>query len=256
MDTNRCLRCGTPHEPDAIVCFTCGAPIGETETPTNPVPIVKVPRPAPRPSGPAPATAPADTASASPIAPAATSTAAANVSTPRSRRRWPLFAIVGVLVLVVAGGSAYVVRALTAPPPLPSQAVYRDAGHRFHFQRPALWLVTATADGVRLTDSSGASTAIITFAAPTAGEDAAAAANALAAQSGLNAAPARQIGGVLWEQRSGQVTGTDGVVRQTTIFVTLRAGMLYTIELSSPVASYTAIDNLVYEPLLASFTFD
>lgn len=38
----RCLRCGTPYEPDDTVCYHCGAPIGETEGDTAPVKVVRV----------------------------------------------------------------------------------------------------------------------------------------------------------------------------------------------------------------------
>ncbi|HEX6798341.1 MAG TPA: hypothetical protein VF116_11585 [Ktedonobacterales bacterium] len=39
-----CLRCGAPYEPDDTVCYTCGAPIGETEGDTAPVKIVRTNR--------------------------------------------------------------------------------------------------------------------------------------------------------------------------------------------------------------------
>jgi hypothetical protein len=77
----------------------------------------------------------------------------------------------------------------------------------------------------------------------------------LASQQGLNAAPTTQLAGATWEQRAGQATGRDGVVRATTIYVTLRGGQVYVITLSSPLATFSSTNTLVYQPLLASFQF-
>lgn len=255
-----CLRCGAPYEPAQTVCFKCGAPIGETRSSTQPVPAVNVPR-AEASGQPAAASAPvgAAAATATPAVPAAATGAAPARQTPRparTRRRGGLIVLlVCVLVLAAGGGAAYIVRALTATPPVASASVYRDPQHRFSFQRPALWQVTSSADGVTMTDSSGASTAQVTVAAPLADETAQSHARTLAAQLGLTSAPPQRIAGQQWEQLTGQVTGTDGAVRQMAVYVTLHDGDLYTIRLSSPVASYDSTNNLVFTPLLASFAF-
>lgn len=258
-ETETCLRCGTPYEPGQTVCFKCGAPIGETRSSTQPVPAVRVPR-AEQPSRPTPAPvtyAPAPAAPSPASAPVATKETDERALQPANKRaRGGLIVLLVCLVVLAAGGgAAYAVRALTAPAPLSSATLYADPHHRFHFQRPTLWLVTPAADGVTITDSDGASTATVTVATPAAGETAQALAGTLATQLGLAGAPAQQIAGQQWEQRAGQVTGADGAVREVVVYVTLHGGDLYTIQVSSPVASYTSTNNLVFEPLLASFAF-
>jgi hypothetical protein len=177
----------------------------------------------------------------------------------RKKRRWPLVALVAVLIPLVAVGAAYVVRGVTAGPPVAHETIYRDPQHRFSFQRPALWHLIALPNGVTLTDSDNTSTitstATITVEQPMPGEVAKAHADTLATQQTLTAAPAQQIGGDTWEQRSGQVTGADGAVREVVVFVTLHEGQLYVIQLSSPLNSFSGVNSLVYQPLLASFTF-
>lgn len=256
-DGETCLRCGADYEPGQTVCFKCGAPIGETRASTQPVPAVKVPR-AEEPGQPAPAHAGTAVGAAAAQVVAAPATLAGD-ATPRPsrgrRRGGTVVILVCILVLVAGGGAAYVVRGLTAAPPVASTSVYHDPRHRFSFQRPTLWLVTAASDGVTMTDSSGASTAQVSVAAPQAGETAQSHAQALATRLGLSGAAEQQIAGQQWEQRSGQVTGTDGAVRQVTVYVTLHGGELYTIQCSSPVASYDSTNNLVFAPMLASFTF-
>lgn len=251
MDGDTCLRCGAPYTPGQTVCFKCGAPLGETRPNTQPVPAIKIPQPEPpaepeRPHAPPslPVRSTAAPAIAEPAAPVAKRT-----------RRWPLVALIIVLVLAAIGGGAYLVRALTAAPPIATQTLYQDPLHRFRFERPTLWTVTSTADGVTLTDSTGASTVKVTVDPPNPGETAQSHADAAAQEQGLSAAPEQTFGGDTWEQRTGQITGADGAVRQTVIYVTLHSGLIYTIEISSPVASFTSVNNLVYQPLLASFQF-
>ena len=261
MATQTCLRCGAPAAADATVCFTCGAPIGEVETPTQPVPIPRIPSSAESPADEpyAPAEARVGATAAVAVAPRRLSLGRGAGGAPAARRRWPLIALVAVLLVAALGGIGYVVYASLGSlsgAPVAQKSTYHDPHHRFAFTQPALWLTSAGADGVLLTDSDGTSTARITIAAPTAGEDAAAHADALATQrGGLSSAPARSFAGAAWEQRTGQVTGSDGAVRQVVVLVTLHSGTLYTIEFSSPVASFAGIDNLVYQPLAASFTF-
>lgn len=255
-----CLRCGAPYEPGQTVCFKCGAPIGETRASTQPVPAVKVPR-ATEPSQ--PAATPAAGAPGLPVAMQTTSSPAAHAQRePRreSKRRRGGFIVLLVCVLVLAagGGAAYAVRTLNAPASVSSITVYADPQQRFSFHRPTLWLVTPSPDGVLMTDSDGASTAKVTVTTPAANETAQIHAQSLAAQLGLSDATPQvpqQIAGQQWEQRSGQVTGSDGAVRQMVVYVTLHSGLLYTIQLSSPVASYSSTNNLVFQPLLASFSF-
>lgn len=246
-----CLRCGAPYEPGQTVCFKCGAPIGETRSSTQPVPAVKVPRAEqPAPPTETPALAPVQ------VAPGAPAVAQAVPSPAKRRRRGGLIvALVCVIVLAAGGGAAYLARALTAPPSIASQTVYHDPQHRFSFQRPTLWLVTPSADGVALTDTDGVSTVRVTVAVPAADETAQTHAQSLATQLGLLAGTPQQIAGTSWETASGQVTGTDGAVRQLAVYVTLHDGSLYTFEASSPIANYNGTNNLVFQPLLASFSF-
>lgn len=238
-----CLRCGAPYDDDATVCFTCGAPIGEIRTPTQPVAVPRLPKretPLPR-----------DQASIATI-----SQPVAPPPFPRKQRWWPIVLLALVIALAAGGGVAYLVRALTAAPPVARSQVYHDPSHHYHFTWPALWTLTAHSDGVLLTDSDGINSMTLTTATPLAGQDAKAAADAQAKNQKLAAAPSQQFAGATWEVRSGVHTDTDGVTRQTALYVTLHDGMLYSIECVSPLASYATTNNLVYQPLLASFTFD
>lgn len=255
-NTGRCLRCGAPYEPNAIVCFTCGAPIGETQTPTNPVPIIRLPR------HPADETPPAEEA-AQPAAPVAvaksrplnTDKSSDKAASGAPRRRWSLIAALCLVVALALGGGGYALHGLAAAPPIAQQTIYQDSQHHFRVMRPALWVVTPTTNGATMSDSDGSSSAQISVTAPAASQTAKAYADMLAKQLGLAPASSQIIGGDEWEQRAGQVTGADGAVRQVVIFVTLHGGFRYTIQLSSPLASFSGINNLVYEPLLGSFQF-
>ena len=238
-----CLRCGAPYEDDATVCFTCGAPIGEIKTPTQPVAIPRLPK---RETPP-----PQDQARIATI-----SQPVPPPPLPRKQRWWLIALLALVVALAAGGGVAYLVRALTAAAPVASSQVYRDPGHRYHFTWPTLWNLTAHSDGVLLTDSDGINSLTLTMSAPIPGQDAKAAADAQAKSQKLLAAPAQQFAGTSWEVRSGVHTDADGVTRQTVLYVTLHDGALYTIECVSPLASYATTNNLVYQPLLASFTFD
>jgi hypothetical protein len=158
------------------------------------------------------------------------------------------------LIALLAGGG-YALRAALAGPPVPKSVTYRDPDGRFTVTVPALWTVTRQASGALLTDSSGANSVTISDTPAQTGQTAENVANALAIQQGLQPATPAQIGGDTWQQRTGQVTGQDGATRMIVVFADVRDGEVYTILLSSPTASYATVNNLVYQPLLASFTF-
>ncbi len=257
MAAQTCLRCGAPVDPDDTVCFNCGAPIGESKTPTQPVNVPRATgRAAPsQPSAPSGLPAPASSVAALPLPtrplPAVSATPAA-----RTGNRWVLLLLGAVLLALLAAGAGLALRATLAAPPVGKTALYRDPAHRFSFERPALWTVTTEPGGVLLTDSDGTSAVTISVSAPSGDETAADAASALAtATPGLASGQGQQIGGQGWVQLSGQMTGSDGAVRQVAIYVTVRNGSLYTITCSCPVASFDATNNLVFQPLLASFVF-
>jgi hypothetical protein len=259
MAAQTCLRCGAPVEPDDTVCFNCGAPIGDSKTPTQPV---NVPRQITR---------------AAPSSPAATSESVSEArqstqvltsrplparqapSAPgaaRSSSRWAVLLLGTVALALLAAGAGLALRASLAASPIPKTTVYRDPSHRFSFQRPALWNVTSQPTGVLLTDSDGTSSIQIAIGSSGGDQTATDAANAIAtATPGLAGAPQQQIGGQVWAQVSGQVTGSDGAVRQVAVYVTPHAGALYTITCISPLASFATTNNLVFQPLLASFAF-
>ncbi|HEU5347728.1 MAG TPA: hypothetical protein VFU63_03855, partial [Ktedonobacterales bacterium] len=241
--TQVCLRCGAPYEDDATVCFTCGAPIGEVKSPTQPVAVPRLPKRETQ--------AEDDQASApavsQPIPPPLI---------PRKPRWWPILLVALVAAVAVGGGVAYLVRAITAAPPVASSQVYQDPDQRFHFTRPTLWNLTTRTDGVLLTDSGGINSVTLSISTPQLGQDAKAAANALAKSQALTATPPQDFAGTSWEVRSGVHTDADGATRQTVLYVTLHDGSIYTIMCVSPLASYTSTNNLVYQPLLASFVFD
>jgi hypothetical protein len=162
-------------------------------------------------------------------------------------------ALMAMLALLAGGG--YALRAALAGPPVPKTVTYRDPNGHFTVTVPALWTVTRQASGALLTDSSGANSVTISDAPAQPGQTAASVADALATQQGLQAASPTQLGGDTWEQRSGQITGQDGATRTIVVYADVREGEAYTIQVSSPTASYATINNLVYQPLLASFTF-
>ncbi len=274
MSERTCLRCGAPYEEGATVCFTCGASIGELETPTQPVRAPKKLTPAasagmPE-SSPATVSGLASATETPPGAPATASmplpkramvgsslpVATPPVNAPKPhRRRWPIIGVALIILLAALAGGGYALRAALAGPPVPKSVTYHDPKGRFTITVPALWNVTRQASGALLTDSSGANSVTISDTPAQVGQTAVSAADALAAQQGLQSAAPVQIGGDSWQQRSGQITGQDGATRMIVAYVDVRDGLVYTILLSSPTASYTTINNLVYQPLLASFIF-
>jgi hypothetical protein len=255
-DTVTCLRCGAVYEAGAVVCFKCGAPIGEISTPTQPITrqMATPPPPDPPPAADAEkiprkkkaARAKTPKPPKPPLAPAMA----------RSRRLRVLrIALFAALAVLVVGVGVWGVRALTAGPPVPKQVVYQDPAHRFRLSRPGLWSATPETDGVLLADSSGASSVHVTVRAQTGGETARTAANAIAVARNLKTADPVSFANASWEQRVGQLTGRDGAVRQVTVDVTIHGGYVYTVELASPLATYTSVDTLVFQPALASFQF-
>ena len=251
MASQTCLRCGALCDEDATVCFTCGAPIGEVKTPTQPVPIPRLPKPEPA-VEPAPRTTP-------PVVSGAIATLKKpkpEIEIPKQKRRWPVFVLLGMLVLALLGGGGYLLRAVLAAPPVAHSVVYRDPQQRFQFTRPNLWVLTSAQNSVLLTDSDGTSRLTLTISVPLQGEDAIKHADTLATAEGLNSAAPQTYAGETWEQRTGVVTGSDGVVRQELLLVTLHEGQLYTIECAAPIANFNSTNNLVFQPLLTSFTFD
>ncbi len=277
MTERHCLRCGAPYDEGATVCFTCGASIGELETPTQPV---RAPRKASVTAEPAPpveaARAAPDTLAKGPIAVGAASAtteaptqpsrpltvgtsyhpvvATAPARAPR-RIRWPLVIVALVLVAALVTGGIFEARALLATPPIPATTTYHDPQKRFSFAEPALWTVTARSDGAQVADSTGANTVTISVSAATPGQTASAVADVLATRFGAPTAAVASIAGDQWQQRTITYTGSDGATRVLTLYVDLRAGALYVIQTSSPTSVATSINTLVYQPLLASFTF-
>ncbi len=257
MDGGTCLRCGKPYEPGDTVCYSCGAPIGETKTPTQPIRTIRTPAAA-SPSQPSQKSQPLSPATESRPRPGAVATHPASMVTARRRPRrlWVWIGIALVVMVAVAGG-LYVVRGLTAAPPVSSQTTYQDPQHRFTFRQPTLWSAVATLGGVELTDSDGSSTAVIVAMPMSTPETANDYADQQAKAMELGPAPEQEIGGVSWEQRSGSVTDlTDGAVHRVILFATIHNGLIYSITLTCPIASYTQINNIVYQPLLASFQFE
>lgn len=256
-----CLRCGAPYDADDTVCYSCGAPIGETQSPTQPVRAVRAPKSAPE-SAPEPDPEPPTPAAPPPASPKLPVWQPPQPSPAAKRRRalWPAIALICVVTLAILGGAAYISHAVHSGPPVANQTLYRDPQHRFQFTHPTLWTPTSTTDGVTMSDSNGASTATIHVVQPapplTAASYATQLAQAPEMQPPLASAPQQTIAGAVWEQRTGQVTGQDGAVRQIVLLVTVHDGAAYVIQFSSPISSYSATNTLVYQPLLASFAFD
>lgn len=261
IPTVACLRCGATYPEGAVVCFRCGAPIGEVSSATQPVrPFQAIPPTPDPPLDPPPilqmieqdqiSTAPrlkaVRVATKRPITPAQ-----------RWERRGRI--VLGfVILLVVAAavaGMVVGVRALLAGDNVPHSTTYQDPQHRFRFVRPTLWTVTALSDGVLVTDSEGTSTLQVTVMTPAPGETAQEHADSMAQTQGLAQDTPLTFAGENWQARVGNVTGRDGVVRELEVYVTEHNDQLYIIQLASPIASFNGIDNLVYQPMLASFQF-
>jgi hypothetical protein len=255
MEAGTCLRCGKPYEPEDTVCYSCGAPIGETKTPTQPIRTMR-PLPAATPSQPQAVAPVPERPQSRPLAVGALPPRPPAKVATGNKRLWLGLAAV-VLVLVAAGAGFYVERGLTAAPPISRQSTYQDPQHRFAFQKPTLWTALTTANGVQLSDSDGSSTAAITVIQTGTPETVADYAAAQATEMGLAPAPAQEIGSELWDQYSGKVTDpTDGAVHEVVLFVTVHNTLIYSITLSCPIASYAQLNTLVYQPLLASFRFE
>src|SRR5262245_43854343 len=109
MESGNCLRCGAPYEPGDTVCYTCGAPIGETRVNTQPVRAVRVPKaePAAEPAASQPIIRAAAVVQPPSFAPATPAPAALAPHRPRRRARWLGILAGCLLALVVLGAAAY-----------------------------------------------------------------------------------------------------------------------------------------------------
>ncbi len=267
-----CEQCGAPYLEGGTICYVCGAPLGEDERPTHPVRVpvhlrarVTQVLPAIRASPPAPprsaaswegeAAGPADLL---PLAgPSAGTVADRRRFAPgQSLRARPVQLALLALSLAAFLAGIVILYYRLIPPAVPTQAVYRDPSHRFHFTRPALWQATPTIDGVRLADSTGTSTVLITVSPPVAGDDVAPYADSLAESLGIEPAAPVVAAGVTWETSVGLVTDAGGATHTIAAYVTLQRGLLYIVECSSPAGSFDATNTLVFQPLLRSFAFD
>ncbi|GAC1447759.1 MAG: hypothetical protein PVSMB4_03840 [Ktedonobacterales bacterium] len=246
-----CERCGALCEPDATVCFTCGAPIGELEQPTQPVRVpahLRAPRDVP--------SAPDEAAVDAERVPAAEEVATGQ-GRPRLRRIVRNVELALIVVLIAGMGTGLtVLHYRLIPSAVPAQTLYRDPAHRFHFVQPALWQALPNADGVALGDSTGTSSVQISDVYPReANESAAHYAAQMGARLGLSAGIPVDAAGTRWEEQAGQVVATDNVTREIVVLVTLHTGQLYIIQYSSPVASFASANDLTFQPLLRSFAF-
>lgn len=241
-----CEQCGAPYLEGVTICYSCGAPIGEVEQPTQPVVV--------------PVHLRARVAALAASLP--TPTAAPEQEPPHPAREplWPprirpvsVVLLATTLVLLAVG--LVVLNYRLIPPDVPVANIYRDPAHRFHFAQPTLWQATPYAAGVELMDASAVSTAQISVLAPSGDEDAATRADALAQSLGLGPADPVVVAGEMWQQRAGQVVDQNGVRRQIVVLVTLHAGQFYVIEYACPLASFSATNRLVFQPLLRSFAF-
>lgn len=269
-----CEQCGAPYLEGGTICYVCGAPLGEDERPTHPVRVPVHLR--------ARVTQVLPAIRSSPPSAASREEAAAGAPLPRllpvaQRRReggtvadrWR-FALgqslhiqpvqVALLALSLAAFLAGIVVLYyrLIPPAVPTQAIYRDPSHRFHFARPALWQATPTIDGVRLADSTGTSTVLITIShtTPIPGDDVSSYADSLSESLGIEQAAPVVAAGVVWETSVGEVTDVGGATHSIAAYVTLQRGLLYIVECSSPAGSFDATNTLVFQPLLRSFAFD
>ena len=242
-----CEQCGAPYLEGVTICYSCGAPIGEAEQPTQPVKVpvhlrariatvVHAPAVPPMSAGPLGALA-------KPREP---------LWTPRAKPL-SLALLAAAVVLIIAGVVVLSFRLI--PSAVPLRTVYHDPKTRFHFVLPALWQATPDDSGVRLTDSTGISTLRVAVALDMPGQDAASSASLLAENLGIGMDTPVQFAGTTWERREGQITGEDAVQREMVALVTVYNGEIYIIEYSSPATTFAQTNTLVFQPLLRSFAF-
>lgn len=274
-----CLRCGAALDPDDTVCFTCGAPVGESKTPTQPVPVPKAVKERTSALPAVAAEAAAHTSGASrPLPPVSAPFTQPDANAParswalslaRAKpgsksgvmsRRWPFLALAVVLVAAVALAGGVVLRAALAGPPVPRTITYHDPAARFQVRQPALWSVHAAPDGVLFADSTSSSsltsTIQVSVTAPQSGDTATSQVDALATSLGLSAPTSgtETFASTTWQQRQGTTLGSDGAEHEVLVEVTLAHGNMYAITCESPLASFDSDNSLVFQPFLASFT--
>jgi hypothetical protein len=273
-----CEQCGAPYLEGGTICYVCGAPLGEDERPTHPVRVpihlrarVTQVLPAIRAS---PLDPPHRAASREGEAAGAPLPQPLLVAQPRGEGsaladRWRFalrqslhiqpvqLALLGLSLVAFLAGIVVLYYRLI-PPAVPTQAIYRDPHHRYHFARPALWRVTPTIDGVQMADSTGTSTVLITVShtTPIPGDDVSSYADSLSESLGIEQAAPVVAAGVVWETSVGEVTDASGATHMVAAYVTLQRGLLYIVECSSPTSSFDTTNTLVFQPLLRSFAFD
>lgn len=278
-----CLRCGAALDPDDTVCFTCGAPAGETKTPTQPVPLPKAVRertkglPAIQSGG---ATAGTALSGASGEGDGSAGTSLPSLSRPlpplsapftmsdspartsSTSARWLVTVLAVLLIAAVGVAGGIVLRASVAGPPVPRTVLYHDPAGHFQVQQPALWVARSQPNGVIFADSADVSAVTSTIqvsvtsqAAQAVGATASSQADALGTSLGLTTitSTTKDFAGHTWEQRQGPVVGSDGASREAMIEVTLAQGEVYIITCESPVTSFNGTNSLVFQPFLASF---
>jgi hypothetical protein len=262
-----CEQCGSPYLEGVTICYVCGAPLGEDERPTHPVrvpvhlrarvtQVLPAVRAAPPTAPPAPGGALGKPANLVPPAnPGAPASFWRFALGPPSRARAVQLALLALSLVAFLAGLVVLSYRLI-PPAFPAQAVYRDPAHHFHFAQPALWQATPTLDGVRLTDSTGTSTVLITIGQPVAGVNVAPYADSLDESLGIGPAAPVDVNGVTWEASVGQVTDAGGATHLVAAYLTVQQGLLYIVEFSSPAHTFDATNTLVFQPLLRSFAFD
>jgi hypothetical protein len=168
-----------------------------------------------------------------------------------SRLSWALLA---ASVVVIALGLVVLSYRLI-PGGVPAESVYRDPQGRFSFVQPALWQAAPANDSVLLTDATGISAARVTVTLAHGQQTAAQAADLVGASDGVDRATTVHIGGVAWEERDGMVPLADGTTRYADVFVTEHDSSFYIVEFSTLAATYPTTNQLIFQPLLRSFTF-
>ena len=250
-----CDICGAPYLAGVTICYSCGAPIGEPETPTQPVrlPVHLRARTATVPLPPATGSAPA---SAETIAPGALAG--------RSNSAWwkridtrvrPLSAALLAVSLVLLVVGLVVLHERLIPAQVPLRNVYRDPAHRFHVVQPTLWQASPFAGGVVLSDATGVTQVLINVSPAGYGETAAMRVAALRQALGLRAASDLVEGEVTWARSVGTLQNANGAQSEMLVLVSQRGDTLYIVECSSPIASFDAETRLVFLPLVQSFAF-
>ncbi len=176
---------------------------------------------------------------------------------PRKKSRIPLILLVVALLILVLGGSFWVVFAQPFAIPAVTQPLqdFKDTQLGVGLTYPSSWNAKHDATGVLFSDSTH--TAQVKLTSATVSGDAAQYAQQQATKSGMTAIKSLgtlTFGGATWQQVQGN-TQQDGVNYATTMLVTVHGNRTYVLTQMAPQNVYADEESVVFSPIRASLKF-